>query len=69
MDVKINYRIRQAIGYRWKDMRPGSYDMATRISLNTMNVVGGMGDEPTGFTTPREHMDALNKFVEVVRDV
>ena len=50
-------------------MRPGSYDMATRISLNTMNVVGGMGDEPTGFTTPREHMDALNKFVEVVRDV
>ena len=42
---------------------------ATRISLNTMNVVGGMGDEPTGFTTPREHMDALNRFVEVVRDV
>ncbi|MDE0000271.1 MAG: hypothetical protein OXQ89_21210 [Rhodospirillaceae bacterium] len=42
---------------------------ATRISLNTMNVVGSMGDQPTGFITPREHMDALNRFAEVVRDV
>ena len=41
MDVKINDRIRHAVGYRWEDMRPGSYDMAARKEdMKLDNLVG-----------------------------
>ena len=51
------------IAEEWKAMG------ASRIALNTVNVVGNMGDQPTGFTTPQQHIDALADFRDALKDI
>jgi probable F420-dependent oxidoreductase len=43
---------------------------ATHFSMRAMSTGASLiGDKDPGFTTPQQHIDALAKFMEVVRDV
>ena len=43
---------------------------ATHFSMRAMDTGAAlMGEKPLGFTTPRQHIDALEPFIRAVRDV
>jgi probable F420-dependent oxidoreductase len=43
---------------------------ATHFSMRAMDTgVALMGEKPAGFTTPRQHIEALEPFIRAVRDV
>ena len=43
---------------------------ATHFSMRAMNTGAAlMGETPPGFTTPRQHIDALEPFMRAVKDV
>jgi probable F420-dependent oxidoreductase len=43
---------------------------ATHFSMRAMDTgVALMGEKPAGFTTPRQHIDALEPFIRAVQDV
>ncbi len=43
---------------------------ATHFSMRAMDTgVALTGEKPAGFTSPRQHIDALADFIEVVRDI
>jgi probable F420-dependent oxidoreductase len=43
---------------------------ATHFSMRAMNTGAAlMGEQPPGFTTPRQHIDALEPFIRAVKDL